>query len=356
MKWMSLLWTITCTSVILMAGLPSSTNYTLQSYGIGGGSTAGSSSANYSVNGIAGEQSGGQSSSANYNAGAGYNYTLQANEPLVTLSNPTSSYNTLVVQISDTQNNASDAKYAVEISPDNFTTVYYVQSDYSIGPSLSAADFMSYASWGSSGGVTISGLGFNTVYKARAAASHGNYTQSGWGPASTAATTNTPSITFSIAVNPTYVASTTPPFIINFGNLLPGVTTAADKIWLTVSTNGSFGMSLYGGGQNGGLVSGSTGHTIASSSANLATQTEGFGEQDSSATQSSGAALTEMSPYNVSGTNVGEDYTDLDEMFYTNGPVSGAEGGVSLLAKTNLLTPVANDYTETMTVVAAGAF
>ena len=354
MKWAHILWMMF--GIFLVASQPSSTNYTLQSYGIGGGSTSGSSSTNYSVNGIAGEQSGGQSSSTNYSAGTGYNYTLQANEPLVALSNPTMSYNTLVVQISDTQHNASDAKYAVEISPDNFTTIYYVRSDYSIGPTLSASDFMSYAAWGGSSGVTIGGLAFNTVYKARAAAMHGNYTQSGWGPASTATTTNTPSITFSIAVNPTYTASTTPPYVINFGNLLPGITTAADKIWLTVSSNGEDGISLYGGGQNGGLVSPSTGHTIASSSTNLATQSEGYGEQDSSATQSSGATLNEMSPYNVSGTNVGEDFTDLDEMFYTAGPVSNAEGGVSLLAKTNLLTPVASDYSETMTVVAAGAF
>jgi hypothetical protein len=141
--------------------------------------------------------------------------------------------------------------------------------------------------------------------------------------------------------------------------LLAGsVVTATNKIWLTLNTNANNGAFIFGNGQNGGLSSSSTGHLIPTptTSADLSTLSEGFGEQDSSVTQTYGGPLYGLAPFNVTGTNVGQDYTSLEEMFGTNDPITSGVGSISLLAKSNALDPAASDYTETLTEVAAESF
>jgi hypothetical protein len=142
-----------------------------------------------------------------------------------------------------------------------------------------------------------------------------------------------------------------------FGNLLAGsVVTAPDLIWLTISTNADNGAKIYGDGVHGGLNSTSTGHLIGSSTVNLATQSEGFGIQDTSVAQTSGGPLAAAARYSVSGTNVAGDLTALDEWFSSGAPIVAGVGSVSLLAKSSTLTPASADYTETLTAVAAGSF
>ena len=345
-------WSIVLSS-LLLASLPASTNYQLNSYGIGSGGTAGSSSTNYSMNGITGEQSG-SASSTHYQVGAGEAYLKQANVPIVTISNPGSWYDKLQIVL-DPQNNPSDATFLVAISSDGFTTTQYVQDDFTLGSSIVPTDYMTYAELGGSGGVLLRGLTRTTVYSVKAAASRGAFTESQFGPVTSAATVD-PDLSFDIGVSVPYNV-TLPPYSLSMGSVIAGsVTTATDHIWLTYTTNANDGGEIYGEGANGGLVSASTGHTIASSSVDLATLTEGFGLQDTSVSQTSGGPMFEVAPYNVTGTNVGEDFIDLDEEFGTNTPVKEGVGELSLMAKSGSLTPSATDYTETLTEVAASNY
>jgi hypothetical protein len=352
MKWLNLVMSLTVW--MMVAGLPASTNYQLNSYGFGSGGGS-SSSTNYKANGITGEQAG-SASSTNYQAGAGENYLKQANVPLVTLSNPGNWYDKLDITITP-NGNPTDAKFAIAITDDNFTTTEYVQSDFTIGPTLTSSDFLTYSGWGGASGVTLRYLTPNTIYEAKAAATRGTFTQSQWGPVSTSTTTAPAQLEFALGVNPTY-AITSPPYSINFGQLLAGtVETAPDKIWVTLSTNADNGAMVYADGEYGGLESAYAGHLISSLNGNIAAASEGFGMQDSSVTQSSGGPLTTVSPYNGSGNNVGEDYTGFDQLFGTSGNyITTGEGGISLLAKSQVMTPQGSDYTETLTIVAAGSF
>jgi hypothetical protein len=352
MSWSSW-WSSVGGSLLLLASLPASSNYQLNSYGVGTGGTANSSSANYRINGLSGEQAG-SGSSTNFKIGAGENYVKQANVPLVAITNGNNWYDKLKVVI-DPQGNPSDAKFVVAISTDGFTTTQYVQSDFTVGSTLNSTNYMTYATWGGATGVMIRGLTPSTIYSVKASAIRGDFTQSAFGPVSTAATVD-PQLSFDISVAPSYT-STSPPYVVNIGNLLAGsVVTAPDKIWLTISTNADNGAMIYGDGLNGGLGSGATGHTIASATADLATLTEGFGIQSAGVSQTSGGPLFDLSPYNSSGTNVGQDYTALDEWFGTNAPIVSGVGSIRLMAKSSTLTPSSSDYTETLTAVAAGSF
>src|SRR5258708_6903321 len=122
MNWPS--WFVMLCSSLLMASLPASTNYQLNSYGVGTGGTANSSSTNYRINGLSGEQAG-SASGSNYKVGAGENYLKQANIPILTLTNGNNWYDKLKLVL-DPQNNPTDAKFVVAISTDGFTTTKYV--------------------------------------------------------------------------------------------------------------------------------------------------------------------------------------------------------------------------------------
>ncbi|HEY2003916.1 MAG TPA: hypothetical protein VGH44_02265 [Candidatus Saccharimonadia bacterium] len=340
-------------SLLLLASLPASSNFKLNSYGFGGGGTSNSASANYRVNGLTGEQAG-SGSSAHYKVGAGENYVKQANVPIITISNDAEWYDKLKVII-DPQNNPSDAKFAVAISTDNFTTTQYVKSDFTVGSTLTGADYLTYAAWGGATGAMLRGLNRSTVYSVKAKAIHGSFTETDYGPLSSASTVD-PYLTFDIDTAATDT-STSPPYQINFGDLLAGsVITATNKLWVSLATNADNGAMVYDGGQNGGLLSGSTGHMIASVAGDLASQTEGYGQQGVSATQTSGGPLSVASLYGLSGTNIGAVYQHLQELFITPGPIHGGRGSVDMLAKSNSLTPASADYTDLMTVVAAGAY
>jgi len=87
---MSSVWIAWTLTGWLVAGLPASTNFQLNSYGFGNGGTADSGSTNYHVNGLTGEVSG-SAASSNYKVGAGENYVKQANVPTITIANDTGS-------------------------------------------------------------------------------------------------------------------------------------------------------------------------------------------------------------------------------------------------------------------------
>ena len=340
--------------LMLLAALPASSNYQLGSYGFGTGGTAGTSSSNYKINGVAGDAAG-DSSSSHYSAGFGANYQQQADAPLVSLSNPGAWYNKLQVTITP-NGNPTDAQYAIAISPDNFATTLWVQPDLSIGSSFSISNFNTYTGWGGSSGVTIRGLTRSTVYTVKATAYRGKYTQGPFGPVSSGITTNDPSLSFEIDVSATD-QSTSPPYAVSFGNLLVNtVNTPPVKVWVSLDTNADSGGLVYVSDQNGGLSSANVGYTVNSSTVDLGAQSEGYGVQQSTVTQASGGPLAFSSPFNVNANNIGGLTTTFQQILSTTAPVSSGRASFNLKAKSSINTPVAADYSDLLTLIAAAAF
>ncbi len=333
--------------------MPTSVNYSLNSYGFGSGGTAGSSSANYSLNATSGEQTG-TASSANYSLGAGEKYTKQANVPTITLVNNARWYNKLLMTIGP-QNNPSDALFSITISSDNFVTKQYVKADHTIGPSLTFADYQTYTNWGGAAGVYIIGLQDSSTYSVKATAYRGNFTESGFGPAASA-NTSPPLLTFAIDVAPTDI-TTTPPYQINLGDLLATtVVSSTDRVWTTLDTNAESGGTVYVSGQNSGLKSINANYTIASTSGDLAGQSEGFGSQVASVAQSTGGPLTATAPYAGSGNIIGVTDAQIRGILGSAAPIVSGRGSFLLKAKSAALTPSSSDYSEILSVIASASF
>ncbi|MEO8105563.1 MAG: hypothetical protein ABI602_04495 [Candidatus Saccharibacteria bacterium] len=344
--------------LLLFAVMPFTTNYKLNSYGFGsGGGTA--STANYALEGKTGEISGQPTSTANYKILPAYIGSRQANVPLLaSLDNNGGIYYNKLHFVIDTQSNPTDAKYALEISTDNFVAdTHYVKNDLTVGTTLSTTDFQTYTTWGGAGGANIIGLAYNQQYWVRVSATQGSFTQSAYGPtpstAANTATTANPSITFNL----TTTSQALPPYSISIGTLsLGAIGTSADTVNLGLTTNASNGANLYILSKNSGLKSTSTANTIASASVALGSVGSGYGVQSSSASQSSGGPLTAVSPYAGTSDVVGV-VDSLNRSLYTSSaPITG--GAASFLFKAKAATTVvaANDYTDMVTIVAAGNF
>lgn len=336
----------------LFATTPSSTHYGLNNYGFGSGGTGSSSSSTYKLNAISGETSNVQSTSTNFKSRPGNNNFQQADvPPAPTFTNPSSYYDKLKF-IVNPSTNPSDTKFLIAISPDNFTTTYYVQNDDTISTTLVSGDYQTYTAWGGASGQLVVGLSPATTYKMKISAIQGNFTQTEFGPTASAATV-APSISFSMFTD----SQPSAPFSTSFGNLLPAtVTTSADHIWISLSTNADVGAEVYISSVNAGLFSSSKGSTITSASADLTSASSGYGAQVTTTTQTSGGPLSSISPFNVSGTNVGQLKTTLQEIWGTSAPITGGSGALFLKAKAASTTPESSDYKDTLTFTAAGSF
>ncbi len=342
--------------VVMMAVLPSTTNYKLNSFGFGSGGTAGSGTTNYSLEGISGEVSGQTSTTTNFQAKPGFIPAQTANVPTVTLTNPASYYNKLHFVI-DQQNNPSDTKYALSISTDNFVSdIRYVKNDLTVGSTLTLTDYKLYSSWGGASGNDIIGLLPNTTYWLKAKALQGSYSESGYGPASTVATVGT-QLSFDIDVANSDT-ETSPPYSLDMGSLLPNtVITSAQKIWIDLDTNGQSGGKVYVYTKNAGLKSTAVSYTISSATtADLSLAAEGFGAQSASATQTSGGPLLALSPYNGAAQAIGVTDTIIREIYSAANPITGGRGSFLLKAKSSSNTPAAADYTEIFTAIASASF
>jgi len=329
--------------------LPSTTNYQLNSYGFGSGGTANSSTSNYSLEGISGEVGGQSSTTSSYVLKPGFVETQQANVPLLSsFDNGSGRYYNRLHFVIDQQGNPSDAKYALQISTtsDFSSGVNYVKSDLTIGASLSLADYQTYSAWGSSGGSIITTLSPSTTYYLRAKATQGSFTESAYGPASSATTVN-PSISFTVS-----------PTTVGLGQLLPNtVTNAASSISLTFDTNASAGGDIYISGTNSGLKSLTTGNTIPTVFGDLSSLSRGFGAQVSAAGQASGGPLAAVSPYDPSTTdNVGLTDTTIRKMISSTAQVNTGTASVLFKAKANSAEPAANDYQEVVILLASASF
>ncbi|MEI8343875.1 MAG: hypothetical protein WCF93_02930 [Candidatus Moraniibacteriota bacterium] len=341
----------TSTFIFLLV-LPASTNYKLDNYGFGNGGVSNATSTNYAINAISGEMSAGKLSGTSYAIGSGLTYENQANVPIAPLlTNPSSYYSKLHLVINPS-NNASDAKFAVAISTNGFTTTSYVKSDNTVGATLTLSDYQTYTAWGNSTGIDIIGLTANTTYQVKIKAMQGKFTETGYGPAASAATVN-PTLSFGITTD----TQSSPPFSMAFGTMNTGsVNIGPSKIWASFATNAANGGKVYVSSANGGLLSASSSYQINAATGDLSSLSEGFGAQGYSVTQTSGGPLSMVSPYNQSGNNVGIVNSTIREIFSTTAPIVGGSGSFQLKARPNTTARPASDYAETLTMIAAGNF
>jgi hypothetical protein len=339
----------------LLAAMPASSNYKINNYGFGSGGVDNATSNNYSLNAITGETSGQPATGTNYAVKSGEVQTQQAHvPPAPAFTNPANYYSKLHVVINQSAN-AADAKYALAISSDNFSTTQYVQNDGTVGSALGLEDYQTYAAWGGASGSDVIGLNHSTTYQIKAKAISGKFTETGYGPPASA-TTSPPSLTFDIDVALTD-SETSPPYTLNMGDLLPGsVLSASKKVWMDVDTNAENGVKVYIAGQSGGLTSQTASHTILALTGNLAGANEGFGIQSGSATQAAGGPLAATSPYNGTSDNVGTLSALMRELYSSSGPVSSGRTSVLIKAKTQTTTPSGSDYSETLTAIAAASY
>ena len=342
-------------AIPFFGALPASTNYQLHNYGYGSGGTSNATSTNYGLNASTGETSNVESGSTNYKARSGTENAQQAHVPDVpTFTNPANYYNKLKFVVIPGAN-PTDTLFSIAISTDNFVSTQYVQSDNTVGAVRGIEDYQSYATWGGAVGQLVTGLSPSTTYKIKVNAFQGRFTETEYGPVSTAATV-APNITFDIDVS-AVDAKTSPPYTTSFNNLLPNtVTSAAQKIWVDIITNAESGAKVYISSLNGGLKSNTNTFTLTSATADLSVAATGFGAQGSTATQTAGGPLTISAPYNVAGQNVAIINPTIREIFSASAPITAGRGSLTLMAKAAALTPSGNDYQETLTLTAAASF
>lgn len=335
-----------------LAAMPSSSSYKLNNYGFGSGGTANSTSATYGLNGTAGEQSSLEVTGSAYKAQPGNNYTQQAPvPPAPTFDNPNNYYNKLHFVVNPGPN-ASDAKFAIAISSDNFTTTQYVKSDNTVANTLALADYQTYATWGSATGSLVIGLTAQTTYTIKIKAMQGRFTESGYGPTASA-TTSPPQLSFSITTD----TQPSAPFSINLGDLLAAtVVDAPQQVNIAIDTNGEQGGNVYISGLNNGLKSTVAAYTISSATGDLTSLSEGFGAKVTATSQTSGGPLNSLAPYNGAGNNIGVTSAAIRQIMSSSSPIVGGTGSILLKAKSATLSPAATDYTDTLTMLAAASF
>lgn len=328
----------------ILAVVPTSTNYTLNSYGFGSGDDAGSST-NYSLRSSTGTASG-TLSSTSYTLPAGVTPSTTAPVPAApALTNPDSSYARLKLTLNP-GTFPSDTKYAIAISTDSFATTKYVQPDLTVGTAFTVANYRTYSTWGGASGAWIVDLANNTTYQVKVAALQGSYTGSGFGPTASAAT-SVPSVTFGVSTSLT----STPPFTSTFTNLPSGsVVTANATINAAITTNASQGGEIQIKSQNAGLTSTKATYTLTSASADLAAAQRGYGAQIGSTGQSSGGPIIAASPFNGTSNTVGGVTTAWQKLASFSAPVTSGTLSLGLLAKASSDVPSATDYADTITL------
>ena len=331
-------------SMMLFASFSASNTYKLNSYSIGPGGTNNATSTTYKAQANAGEISG-TANSTNYTVHSGAVQTEQLNVPLApTLSNGSGTYYNELQFTINVGILPTDTTYAIAVSPNNFTTTYYVQATGVLGAS---PVFQNYTAWGGSSGSYMTGLSNSSTYEVKVGAMEGLFTNTEYGPY-TSSTTTAPSI--SLSVSPTSS---------NLGSLTPGtVITSSTNITASLTTDAESGANIFVFGKYGGLYSPTKGYTIkiTTVSGNLATLSEGFGLQGVSVTESSGGPLALVSPYTLTGNNVGVDSTTPYQILTTPKEVQSGSSVIELQAKSANIDPAANDYQELLTFSAAAQF
>jgi len=307
-------------------------------------------STSYKLEGLGGEVGTDRQSSATYTANSGLEFVQMSNTPAApTLVNTANWYDKLHITLL-TSNNPTDTTFAVAISKDDFVTTQYVQNDGTIGGSLGIEDYRTYAAWGGVLGDYILGLDNNTPYKVKVKARQGLYTETPWGPISTASTDDL-SITMDIDVAASDT-ETSPPYNLDVGDMQTDVVAISpNRIWVDFSTNAYGGGVVFVRDNYGGLYSTTNTHTIPSATADLDVVASGYGVQGVSAAQSSGGPLSILAPYNDVSNNVGIIDTTFRPIFATTQPVVSGRVSFQAKAKINSAIPAADDYSDALVVI-----
>lgn len=329
-------------SVVLFAALPASSNYKLNNYSVGPGGTNSASSSTYKTQGNVGEQANGSTSGTTYTSKNGAVQAEQLNvPPAPTLDTGSNTYYNKLGLTINTGSNPSDVTYSVAISTDNFATTNYIQADGTVGASRV---YQQYTAWGGAGGTFIVGLTPSTSYKVKVDALQGQFTNTGYGAAATAATA-APTLSFSVSPNSS-----------SFSSILPNTVATSSSMTFAFSTNGASGGNIYVRGSNGGFKSASQGYVVPAVSANLSSQGQGFGIQGASASQTSGGPLSIVSPFNGTGNTVGAEGTSYAQMFTSPAAIVGGSATATVQVKVSISAPAVNDYGETFTFIASASF
>jgi hypothetical protein len=328
---------------LLFASFSSSSTYSLKSYSVGPGGTNSAASSTYQTQSNVGEQSNGSSSSTTYTSHNGAIQAEQLNVPVApTLSNGSNTYYNMLNFTINTTNEPSDATYAVAVSTtSNFATTNYIQASDLLG-SGQVYQACNVSGWGTSCSDNLGGLAVNTTYYFKVAAMEGKFTNTEFGAVASISTVN-PSITFSVS-----------PSSYGFGTFVPNVVVTSTNLSFTFATNAVSGGNVYVSGQNGGFKS--SAHTIAAVSANLATQSEGFGVQGTNPGESSGGPLSVVSPYNGTGNTVGIESSNPANIFTTSNPIVGGIANANVQVKAAYTDPTSGSYQEVLTFVASASF
>ncbi len=340
--------------LFLFASLPTTSNYSLQSFSFGSGGSANSSTTTYSIEGETGGNSGNNSSTINTTLKPGFIQSQQANVPkILTLDNGGGIFYNKLHFVLDNQSNPTDALFLISVSTDNFVSnITYLQPDGTLSSSLLLSDYQSYASFGGAAGSYIIGLNPSTTYYVRALATNGQFAESGFGPISSQ-TTAPPTLSFSLDTS----TQSTGPYVVSLGDLLSGqIVTSTQTINTSISTNGASGGNIYVSSLYGGLHSPSSNYTITSTSGDLTSLSEGYGAQATSAISSTGGPLLIESPFNSSGTAVGGLSQIMQSVFSSNNPLSGGVGQLILKAKSASTDVSSTDYQDVLTFVASANF
>ncbi len=335
---------------------PASDSYQLRDFAWGAGGTANSASEEYRMNAMTGEISSTALVGNQYGLWPGLEYTQMANvPPAPTLTNAGNYYNRLNLVLA-TGNNPTDTLFAVAISTDNFTTTQFVQSDNTVGSTLGAEDWQTYANWGSGTGEFIVGLNPGTTYYVRVKAQQGDFSEGPWGPTASTATSSL-TLSFDIDVSDTDTESAAP-YNLQIGTLTPGsITTTTNRVWVDLTTNADSGGGVYLSSSNTGLYSTAADYLISAVTGNLAALPEGFGVQSASVTQSAGGPIAANSPFDGTSEVVGTLTNTPQQIFHsTSSPVTAGRASFLTKVKPSPLTPAAADYTEVITIIAAANF
>jgi hypothetical protein len=330
-------------TLLSLASFSASSNYKLNNYGINSGGSNSTSSSTYSANVGAGEVGGGATGAATYSIKSGSIAAQQAGVPgAPTLSNGSNTYYNKLNFILDTGGNPSDTTFAVAVATtSNFSSLQYVQADGTLG---SNPVWQTYTQWGGSSGTFAIGLTASTTYWFKAEAMQGQFTATAFGPSANAATvSSSPALSFSISPNS-----------INLGSLTSGSIISSSNLSFTFSANAVSGGTIYVMGTSTGLTSAAVSHTIdvTAPSGNLLSLDEGFGLQGTSAS----SPLSTQSPYASGSNTVGAIYTSFQPLFSSTSAVTSGTATAVLKAKASVSTPNANDYTVTLTFVAAASY
>ncbi len=276
-----------------------------------------------------------EATSSNYDLKVGSTARILANTPPApTLSNDSNYYNKLKITLT-ADDNASDTKYAIAVTYDDWNSTYYLQNDGTLGSNLGNEDYLTYSSLGGSSGTFMLGLDPNQTYKAKVKAFHQDFTETDWGPESIEATTSTPTIDFALDTTNA-----------NFGTLSSSqVNETSNSVNITINTNANSGYTLQvydtGDTSSGGLYNGTATHLITSNDTTLTAGTEGYGIQATSST------ATIDNKYDVSSDEVGGLGVSANNLATNTSAVTNESVTINIKAAIAGSTP-AGDYQDTI--------